>query len=75
MVDKRALDGEIAKAGFSRASLARKIGITPKTFYAKEKKGIFGSDEIVKIVSECSISEPMHIFFPEFVSSQETTNT
>lgn len=72
MVDKRLLDGEIAKAGISRAELARRIGITPKTFYDKEKKGVFGSDEIVRIVSEIEIKEPVPIFFPEFVTQQET---
>ena len=71
MVDKRLLDGEIAKAGISRAELARRIGITPKTFYDKEKKGVFGSDEILKIVSVIQIKEPVPIFFPEFVTSEE----
>lgn len=71
MVDKRLLDGEIAKAGISRAELARRIGITPKTFYDKEKKGVFGSDEILKIVSVIQIKEPVPIFFPEFVTSKE----
>lgn len=71
MVDKRLLDGEIAKAGISRAELARRIGITPKTFYDKEKKGVFGSDEILKIVSVIQIKEPVPIFFPEFVTLQE----
>ena len=68
MVKKDLLYGEIAKAGFSKAQLARKIGITPKTFYSKAKKGVFGSDEIVKIVNECHIDDPLPIFFPEFVS-------
>jgi DNA-binding XRE family transcriptional regulator len=66
------LNGEIARAGFSRATLAVKIGMTPKTFYAKERKGVFGSDEIEKIVKECKIKNPMPIFFPSFVSQQET---
>lgn len=72
MIRKDLLDGEIARAGFSKSALARKIGITPKTFYAKEKKGVFGSDEIVRIVIECDIAEPMPIFFPEFVARQAT---
>lgn len=67
------LEGEIARAGLSDAELARRMGITPKTFYAKKKKGVFGSDEIEKIVKECGIAHPMPIFFPDFVSQQETT--
>ena len=66
------LEGEIARAGLSDAELARRMGITPKTFYAKKKKGIFGSNEIEKIVRECGIAEPMPIFFPDFVSQQAT---
>lgn len=66
------LNGEIARAGYSRAKLAVKIGMTPKTFYAKERKGVFGSDEIEKIVEACEIKNPMPIFFPSFVSQQET---
>ena len=66
------LNGEIARAGFSRATLAVKIGMTPKTFYAKEKKGVFGSDEIEKIVEACGIENPLPIFFPSFISYQET---
>ena len=47
--------------------------MTPKTFYLKEKKGVFGSDEIVKIVKECNIENPIRIFFPEFVAQNGTT--
>lgn len=66
------LNGEIARAGLNKAALARKIGIAPKTFYNKEKKGIFGSDEIVKIVEVCDIDDPVRIFFPEFVAQHGT---
>ena len=72
MIRRDLLNGEIARAGFSKASLAKKIGITPKTFYLKEKKGVFDSDEITKIVRECDIKNPMPIFFPDFVSRHET---
>ena len=68
MIRTDLLNGEIARAGMSRATLAVKIGMTPKTFYEKEKKGIFGSDEIEKIVKVCGIKDPMSIFFPDFVS-------
>ena len=67
------LNGEIARAGLTKTSLARRIGMTPKTFYLKEKKGVFGSDEIVKIVKECNIENPIRIFFPEFVAQNGTT--
>ena len=72
MVRAVLLNAEIARAGYSKATLARKIGMTPKTFYFKEKKGVFGSDEIEKIVKVCKIANPMPIFFPDFVTQQET---
>ena len=72
MIRTDLLNGEIARAGLSKAALAKKIGITPKTFYTKEKKGVFGSDEIVKIVAECKIEDPVRIFFPEFVAQHGT---
>ena len=72
MIRRDLLNGEIARAGFSKAALAGEIGMTPKTFYLKEKKGIFGSDEIEKIVRVCKIADPMPIFFPDFVTCQVT---
>jgi len=72
MVRSDLLNGEIARAGLTKATLARKIGISPKTFYLKEKKGVFGSDEIVKIVKVCNIQDPIRVFFPEFVACYGT---
>ena len=72
MLNERLLNGEMAKAGLSGAALAEKIGITPKTFYTKKKKGSFRSDEISIIIRECEIKDPMPIFFPEFVTQKET---
>jgi hypothetical protein len=68
MVRADLLNGEIARAGLSKSALAEKIGMSPKTFYLKEKKGVFGSDEIEKIVKVCGIKDPMPIFFPDFVT-------
>ena len=72
MIRADLLNGEIARAGLSKAALAEKIGMTPKTFYLKEKKGVFGSDEIEKIIKVCKIEDPMPIFFPDFVTRQVT---
>jgi hypothetical protein len=72
MVRVDLLHGEMARAGYNRTSLSKKIGISPNTFLRKEKLGIFGSDEIVKIVQLCNIENPMPIFFPEFVTRDAT---
>lgn len=63
MIDTNALKGKIAEKGLSQAKLAHKIGITPKTFYEKMAKGVFGSDEIEKIIEILELEEPMKIFF------------
>ena len=68
MIDVNALRGEIAKAGESQVSVAKAIGITPKSFYEKMKKGVFGSDEIEIMIELLKIKEPLVIFFPQFVT-------
>ncbi len=57
------LKGILAKNGLSQTKMAEKLGITPKTFYAKMKKGVFGSDEIEIMIKELNIDNPVEIFF------------
>ena len=57
------LRGVIAEKGYSQSDIARKIGITPKTFYEKMKIGIFGSDEIEVMINMLHIDDPVPIFF------------
>ena len=63
MIKTNDLKGIIVKNGFSQSDMARKIGITPKTFYEKMKNGVFGSDEIQIMIDELKISDPVQIFF------------
>ena len=63
MIDTRALYGRIVEKGYTKTTMANKLGITPKTFYLKMKKGVFGSDEIEKMISILDIEEPLKIFF------------
>lgn len=60
-VDK--LRGIIAQKNMSQSDVAKVIGITPKTFYTKMKKGVFGSDEIDAMISLLDIKNPVDIFF------------
>lgn len=62
MIQTDELRGIITKRNMSQASVAKAIGITPKTFYGKMKKGIFGSDEIDKMISLLKIQNPAEIF-------------
>lgn len=63
MIRTDELRGIIAKNGKSQKEVANAIGITEKTFYLKMKKGIFGSDEIEKMVDFLHIENPNQIFF------------
>lgn len=63
MIKTDELRGLIAKNRLSQAELANALNITPKTFYLKMKKGVFGSDEIEKMIRILNISNPADIFF------------
>ena len=57
------LRGIISERGYSQAKVAERIGITPKTFYEKMAKGVFGSDEIEIMIQMLHIDNPTEIFF------------
>ena len=72
MVDAMKLKSVIVLRGKTQQDVAINIGMAPKTFYDKVKKGIFGSDEIEAIVEYLEIDEPVPIFFPSWVTSKVT---
>lgn len=63
MIDTAKLKGRIAECGYSQAKIAKAIGITPKTFYEKMKRGVFGSDEIETMTDILNIEDADTIFF------------
>lgn len=63
MIDTNALKGIIVAQGMTQETVAKHIGINPKTFYAKMKKGVFGSDEMEAMIDLLSIEDPVRIFF------------
>lgn len=63
MIATGKLRGIIAEKGLSQRKVAKRLGITEKTFYSKMKKGVFNSDEISAMISILSISNPADIFF------------
>lgn len=63
MVDTNRLKGLIVENEKTQEEVARYIGITPKTFYSKMKKRVFGSDEIEKMIELLNIEDPTPIFF------------
>ncbi len=68
MIDTNKLRGVIAERGESQASVAKALGITPKTFYEKMKSGVFGSDEIYLMIKKLKIDNPVDIFFVDKVT-------
>ena len=72
MVDTNRLKGVIVQNGKTQGDVAECIGITPKTFYAKMIKGVFGSDEIEKLIDFLNIDDPMQIFFAKTATSNVT---
>ena len=64
MIDTDALRAEWVKKGMRQQDVAISIvGVTPKTFSLKLKKGILGSDEIERLIIGLHIKKPMDIFF------------
>lgn len=63
MVNINELRGIIAKNGKTQSDIAKMLNITPKTFYSRMRKGVFGSDEIQIMITELNIDNPMDIFF------------
>lgn len=62
------LKGKIKAKGYTQERLARKLGMSPKTFGNKLNKGIFGSDEIEKMIKILDIKNPIEIFFNKEVT-------
>lgn len=68
MIRTDELRGIFAKNNKSQTDIAKLIGVTPKTFYMRMQKGVFGSDEIQIMIDELHIENPMDIFFAKAVS-------
>lgn len=70
MIDTQKLKGIIAEKGTSQRQVAIAIGMSEKTFYEKMKIGVFGSDEIDKIIEILDIKDPVPIFFKQCLTSK-----
>lgn len=70
MVDTLALAGMIVSKGKTQKDVAEYLGIAPKTFYTKMKKGVFGSDEMENIIDylDMDMSAAVRIFFAKEVT-------
>lgn len=76
MVNAQKLKGAIVSCGKTQAEVAKSIGISPKTFTMKIKKGVFKSNEIEGIIEALGIDDKnvaMDIFFDTSVTPQVTS--
>lgn len=64
MIEVNKLRGIIAERGMSQREVAEKLGVAQKTFYNKMKRGVFGTDEVEKMIEILSIDNPVEIFLP-----------
>ncbi len=69
MIDTKALKGLIVSRDMTQKDVAEHLNMAPKTFYAKMKKGVFGSDEMEGMIELLSIENPIEIFFASEVTS------
>ena len=68
MLDVKSLKAEMARNGYTQTSLAKEIGITPRTFATRLRTQDFGSKEIEIMIKLLNLKEPMKIFFANKVT-------
>lgn len=73
MINTNKLKGLIVENGLTQSDVAKNIGIAPKTFYEKMKRGVFGTDEVEIMINLLNIKDPTNIFFANEVTCKDTT--
>lgn len=68
MLNVRELKAEMVRHGYNQETLAKAIGMNPRTFYNRIKSGDFGVNEIEKIMDVLHLESPMDIFFANSVT-------
>lgn len=68
MIDITELKAQMVRKKYTQEALANELGISSRTLSNKFKRGVFGSDEIDKMISILEIKEPLKIFFTKTVS-------
>ena len=68
MLDVKALKAEMVRHGYTQATLADELGVTPRTFCRRMQSGDFGSKEIEVMIEKLQLKDPMAIFFAKKVT-------
>ena len=64
-MNRNKLAAIIVEQGLTQKDVANLLNMTPKTFYSKMKKGVFGTYEVIKMVQILKIQNPVEIFLLE----------
>lgn len=65
MIQVNEIKGRMKAEGYTQSELANELGMSEKTLSSRFKKGIFGSDEIEKMIVILKIQNPIEIFFKQ----------
>lgn len=68
MIDTNKLKAAWVAKGYTQKEVADRLNLSDKTLYNRMNKGVFGSDEIEKLMIILDISDPMPIFFTDKVT-------
>lgn len=68
MINTNELKAEFARNGLTQKQVAEAIGISDQTLRRRISSGVFGSDEIEKLIKLLDIKDPMKIFFADSVT-------
>lgn len=68
MINVNELKACITRKGLTQADVAKYLEMSPKTFYTHIQKGVFGSDDIEKMIVLLDISDPVSVFFDSLVT-------
>ena len=56
------LRGIIVERGLSQRKVAEYLGMSEKTFYTKMKRGVFGTNDVQRMIELLKIDNPVDIF-------------
>ena len=68
MLDRNGLRAAIVRRGMTQKEVAAVLGISEKTFINRMKRGVFGTDEVERLIELLGISNPIEIFFARRVT-------
>ncbi len=63
MIDTKKLKKIIRQQGQTQKATAAAIGMTQSAFYSRMKRGIFGTDDILKMADFLKMRNPAAVFY------------